>query len=117
MCGTNNINLCCHTCPAATRAYMGTNNVFVIPAAHMQQQQQPGVGFGNLGNWNLNQNNLNMLLNGLGLAMNSGNLCGGAPMGLAGGFPMNLAGAGGGMGGMPTNSGPNFSCRGCNFHM
>lgn len=94
---------------------MGANNVFVIPAAHMQQQQQqPGAG---LGNWNVNQNSLNMLLNALGLTMNPSNGCGGVPMGLAGGTPLNLAGVCGGMGGVALNNGAPFSCRGCNFQM
>lgn len=95
---------------------MGTNNVFVMPAAHVQQQQQPGGGFGNLGNFNPNQNNLNMFLNGLGLAMGSNNGCGGVPVGLQGGFPLNDLGVG--IGGPAVNGGGlNFSCRGCNFQM
>lgn len=100
-CG-NNINVC-HTCPAALRPYMASNNVFVIPA--MQVQQQPGAGgggLGSLGNLNLNQNNLNTLLSGLGLAM---------------GPNAGLNDFGGGIAGPAMTNGPTFSCRGCHFQM
>ncbi|POS72933.1 hypothetical protein DHEL01_v208676 [Diaporthe helianthi] len=55
-----------HTCPGATQPYMGTNNVFVIPANLVTQQPQVGgpvaAAVGGL-------NNVNMFLNGLGLGL------------------------------------------------
>ncbi|KAG8162816.1 hypothetical protein KVR01_007294 [Diaporthe batatas] len=54
---------CVHTCPGATQPYMGTNNVFVIPANLVNQQPQvggpPSAGVGG-------PNNVNMFLSGLG---------------------------------------------------
>lgn len=92
---------------------MATSNVFVIPAAHVQQQ--PGVGLGNPLDFNLNHNYFDTLLNGLGLFMNPSNGCGRAPRGLADGFPLNNSGTG--VGSPIMHTGPNFSCRGCNFQM
>lgn len=60
---------CVHTCPGATHPYMGTNNVFVIPANLVHQQPQVGgpvsAGIGGL------NNNLNTFLSGLGLGQGS----------------------------------------------
>lgn len=85
---------------------MGANNVFVIPAAPIQQQPSGGPApFGTFNNLHLN--NLNMFLSELGVAMGSNNGCGGDPVG-------------GGFGGPAVNSGNggyNFSCGGCNFQL
>lgn len=66
---------CVHTCPGATQPYMGTNNVFVIPASLVNQQPQLGgpvsAGIGGL-------SNANMFLSGLGLGLGGINTgCGG----------------------------------------
>lgn len=110
-----NMACMCHTCPAATRPYMGTNNVFVIPTAHMQQQPV-GVSSGGLGNLNLNNNNLNMFLSGLGLALGATNSgCGAGVNSPAAGFSLPAFGAG--FGGQVSQAGPSFSCNRCNFQM
>lgn len=115
MCGhANNINVAsmCHTCPAATHPYMGANNVFVIPAGHIQQQQPPPAP--PAANLNLN-NNLNMFLNGLGLAWGVG-LGGGPPMNVTpGGYTPHMFGSG--TGAPISHDGPNFRCSHCNFQM
>ncbi|ROW00124.1 hypothetical protein VSDG_03441 [Cytospora chrysosperma] len=97
--------VCVHTCPVATQPYMATNNVFVIPAAHVQQQQQqqqqqqshqhphqqpphvPGLAGASM-------DNISMFLSGLGLAL--------------GGASNNMSGCGGGGGGVGPNLPPGF---------
>ncbi|ROV89313.1 hypothetical protein VMCG_09638 [Cytospora schulzeri] len=131
-CNDNNINfnnrcqICVHTCPNATQPYMGTNNVFVIPAAHVQQQQQqhqqqpqvPGLT-------GVNLNNINMFLNSLGLALSgASNIsgCGGGGMNnIPAGFSLlpvfgpgpgpRTCGGSGGAQANPNNGG--FSCAAC----
>lgn len=100
---------CVHTCPGATQPYVGTNNVFVIPANLVYQQPQVGatgpVGTGNL-------NNINMVLSGLGLGLggiSSG--CGGG-LSLPHGFNAHLSGAGL----VPQINLNRFSCPSCNGH-
>lgn len=101
---------CVHTCPSATQPYMGTNNVFVIPANLVHQQPQVGAA-GPLGTGNLS--NINMFLSGLGLGLGGINPgCGGglnAPHGLN----AHLSGAG-----LGTQINLNrFSCPSCNGHL
>lgn len=100
---------CVHTCPGATQPYVGTNNVFVIPANLVHQQPQVGAtGPGGTGNLN----NINMILSGLGLGLggiNSG--CGGG-LNLPHGFNAHLSG--GGLG--PQINLNRFSCPSCNGH-
>lgn len=100
---------CVHTCPGATQPYVGTNNVFVIPANLVHQQPQVGAtGPGGTGNLN----NINMILSGLGLGpvgISSG--CGGG-LNLPHGFNAHLSGAGLG----PQINLNRFSCSSCNGH-
>ncbi|KAF3763745.1 hypothetical protein M406DRAFT_74980 [Cryphonectria parasitica EP155] len=68
----NNINMAyvCHTCPAATKPYMGPHNVFVIPAGHIGGGGGLGLGgLGGLSGPNYNIIDLNMFLSALGLAL------------------------------------------------
>lgn len=120
---TDNTNgrchVCVHTCPHTTQPYMGTNNVFVIPAAHVQQQQQqqqqPQAAAGLAGANNLN--NINMFLNGLGLALGGASNvsagCGGGGLNLPPGF--GLPGSGAGVAQVNLNNG-GFSCAACCNH-
>lgn len=101
---------CVHTCPGATQPYMGTNNVFVIPA-NLVHQQQPHVGAtGQVGTGNLN--NINMFLSGLGLGLGGINPgCGGGPN-RPHGLDAHLSGAG--LGAQINLN--RFSCPSCSGH-
>ncbi|ROW15730.1 hypothetical protein VPNG_02025 [Cytospora leucostoma] len=119
--------VCVHTCPNATQPYMGTNNVFVIPAAYVQQpqhapqQQQSQHRSQAAGLAGVNLNNINLFLNALGLALGGvgpgsgpGSACGGGG-GVS--FPQGFghSGCGAGMGQVNVNNG-GFSCAACCNH-
>ncbi|KAL1848307.1 hypothetical protein Daus18300_013676 [Diaporthe australafricana] len=101
---------CVHTCPNAAQPYMGTNNVFVIPANHVHQQPQMGAagpaGLGNL-------NNVNMFLSGLGTGLAGINAGCGDGLHLPHGF--NAPSSGVGVGAHINLN--RFSCPSCNVHL
>ncbi|KUI72038.1 hypothetical protein VM1G_07920 [Cytospora mali] len=116
----NGCQVCVHTCPNTTQPYMGTNNVFVIPATHVQQQQpqqpqQPQHQAAGLAGANLN--NINMFLNYLGLALGGANIsgCGGGG-GVNLPHSFSLPGFGAGLGQVNLHNG-GFSCAACCNHI
>jgi hypothetical protein len=108
---------------------MATNNVFVIPAAHVQQQQptqQPHQQTPHVpGLAGASMDNINMFLSGLGLALGgaSNNMagCGGGGGGGGGGGPnlppgFGFPGLGAGAAQVSLNNG-GFSCAACCNHI
>lgn len=100
---------CVHTCPGATQPYMGTNNVFVIPANLVHQQPQVGAA-GPVGTGNLN--NINMFLSGLGVGLGGINPGCGGGLNRPHGFDAHLSGTG--LGAQINLN--RFSCPSCSGH-